>query len=162
MEVESSAPGPDVATRFSGIVKHDKGGVFCCPAATPQVPKLQRLTRSTSGTHPGIPVAPPGLSRRGTRRGALRDPNGGTIGILLGQHGAPGGRESARTQTYPGLRQVRAREDARPPFVDFLVVAEQAGSRLSWWLIVDGQLAPTAARVFIPVGTLASAGSRWA
>src|ERR1035437_2642838 len=40
MEVESSAAGPDGATRFSGIVKHDKGGVFCCLAAnalnTPQ------------------------------------------------------------------------------------------------------------------------------
>src|ERR1019366_5438940 len=127
MEVESSAPGPDVATRFSGIVKHDKGGVFCCPAATPQVPKLQRLTRSTSGTHLGIPVAPPGLSRRGTRRGALRDQDGGTIGILLGQRGAQGGRACSPAQTSPDLRQITVREDARPPFVDFLVVAEQAG-----------------------------------
>ena len=35
MEVESSAAGPDVATRFSGIVKHDKGGVFVAGLPTP-------------------------------------------------------------------------------------------------------------------------------
>jgi hypothetical protein len=33
--------------------------------AAPQVTKPQRLTRSTSGTHRGIPVTPPGQSRRG-------------------------------------------------------------------------------------------------